>query len=256
MSRCVSGSVKILAFIFLFGKVVFPDSANGIEVVAKESAVSEIDNLKGFFVGVDAAYNHSILKNDETGGVYTLYASGKKRSVPGLGKTEGSLCRVGPSVNVGYSHFFGNYYLGLAGDVSFGNGRKSFVITDPDGGEGYETSIGGISYGLKAKGGYYLSGLKSVVYGITGVKWRDVSYRRYGDARFSSKAELRSPSFLLGLGFERPVCNKLSLSAEYECSWRSSSDRAFWKGDRLSVDFDVKQKFREHALKIGVKYHM
>lgn len=244
VSRCVS-SAKVLVFVSALRSVsVFADSNVGPE------------DLEGFFIGVDAAYNHSILKNDETGGTLTHYVNGRKEEIPGLGVVKKKRICIDPSINVGYSHFFGNWYLGFAGDVSFGNSRKSFVITDSDGDEGYEMRIGGVSYGLKAKGGYYLSGLKSVVYGIVGVKWRDASYRRYGDNKFSSEAELKNPSFSLGLGFERSICKKLSLSAEYEYSWRSSFDNTSDASGAFSLNMNIKQQLREHTLKIGVKYHI
>ena len=247
MSCCISGSVRGIAFMSALG--VFPIFADS-DVGTK--------NLEGFFIGVDAAYSHSSLKNDETGGVITLYADNTKEEIPESERVRSKHKRVhvDPSINIGYSHFFGNYYLGLAGDISFGNDRKSFVVTDSDDDEGYETRIGGVSYGIKAKGGYYLSGLKSVVYGVAGVKWRDASYRRYLADQFGSKAKLKSPSFLLGLGFEHSICKKLSLSAEYEYSWRSSSDNTLWKNGELCVDYNIKQKLREHALKVGVKYHI
>lgn len=245
MNRYMS-SAKVLVFVSALGAVsVFADSDMGPE------------DLEGFFIGVDAAYNHSSVENDETEGVFTHYANGRKEDMKGIGKVKSKRVRTEPSINVGYSHFFGNYYLGLAGDVSFGNGRKSFVITDSGGDEGYETRIGGVSYELKAKGGYYFKELNSVVYGIAGVKWRDVSYRHYGDGQFYSRARLRSPAFLLGLGFERPVYKKLSLSAEYEYSWRNSSGNTFWRDSAMSFDFPVKkQKLREHTLKVGVKCHV
>ncbi len=238
---------RFLALVFVFG--TFPVSADDH---------LDVKNLEGFYVGVDAVYSHADVKNDETEGVGTLYSDNSKSNVPDneLVKSKRSRCHIDPSVNIGYSHFFNNWYVGLAGDVSFGKNNKSFVITDPADDEGYESKISGVSYTLKAKGGYYFRGLNSVVYGIAGVKWREVSYMRYAADRLSSKAKLKSPSFLLGLGFERPICKKLSLSAEYEYSWRNSSDSALWKNEEGVADFNVRQRLREHSLKIGVKYHI
>lgn len=257
MGCCVSGSVKVLALVFLFGGMpVFADSTAEVEAAAGKSFASGINSLKGFFIGVDVAYSHSKVENDETGGVATSCDDGCEIDIPGLGKVRKKRIHVDPSVNVGYSHFFNNWYLGLAGDISFGNNRKSFVITDPNEDEGYEAKIGGISYGLKAKGGCYLGKLDSVVYGIAGVKWREVSYTRYGDGQlFDSKAKLKTPAFQLGLGFEKPIYKGLSLSAEYEYSWRSSSDNNSDADDFSSVNMNVKQRFREHTLRIGVKCH-
>jgi len=246
MGQRVSSS-RILASVFMLG--AFPALA--------ESNV-DIKDLEGLFVGVDVAYNHSSVKNNETGGVGM--SGNRKEDVPSdeLVKRERGRCFVDPSINIGYSHFFGNWYLGLAGDVSFGKNSKEFIMTDID--EGYEAKIDGISYGVKVKGGYYVSKLDSVVYGIVGVKWREVSYRRRVDDQLFSKAKLKNPSFLLGLGFERSVCKNLSLSAEYEYSWRNSSSNTLWKiGDdsvNYNVDYNVKQKLREHSLKVGFKYHI
>ena len=199
MSRC-KNAVKVLAFVYMF---------NSFPVLADSD--SAVKNLEGFFVGVDVAYNHSSVKNDETEGVATLYSDNSRINISDneLVKSKRRRCHIDPSVNIGYSHFFNNWYVGLAGDVSFGKNNKSFVITDSADDEGYESKISGVSYALKAKGGYYFRELNSVVYGIAGVKWREVSYRRYASDRFSSKAKLKSPSFLLGLGFEKPICKKL-----------------------------------------------
>ncbi len=244
MSRC-KDAVKVLTVVSMFG--VIPVSADNH---------SAVKNLGGFHVGIDAAYNHSSAKNDETKGVATLYYDNSQRNVPDdeLAKSKRSRCHIDPSINIGYSHFFNNWYVGLAGDVSFGKDNKNFVMIDDI--DGYETKTESVSYALKAKGGYYFSELNSVVYGIAGVKWREVSYKRYTDGEFFSKAKLKTPSFLLGLGFEKPICKKLSLSAEYEYSWRNSSDDSLWKNEDGVVDFNVRQRLREHSLKIGVKCHI
>lgn len=129
-------------------------------------------------------------------------------------------------------------------------------MTDSVSKVGYEAKIDGVSYSVKVKGGYYFGELSSVLYGIAGLRWRDVSYRNFVDGNFSSKSKLKTPIFVLGVGFEHPVCEKLSLSAEYECSWRSSSSRNDLTAYHLTLSTSMKQKVREHTVRIGVKYHI
>lgn len=244
MNRCVSGSVRGIAFMSALG--VFPIFADS-DVGTK--------NLEGFFIGVDAAYSHSSLRNDNAWAV--MYGMGRQigDGEPGSIYKNKRSC-VDPSVNIGYGRFFGNWYFGLAGDVSFGKSGNSYVVTDSVSKVGYEAKIDGVSYSVKVKGGYYFGELSSVLYGIAGLRWRDVSYRNFVDGNFSSKSKLKTPIFVLGVGFEHPVCEKLSLSAEYECSWRSSSSRNDLTAYHLTLSTSMKQKVREHTVRIGVKYHI
>ena len=242
MNRYMS-SVKVLVFMSALGAVsVFADSNVGPE------------DLEGFFIGVDAAYSHSSVKNGNA--LQDTYINGQKEeSEPGRIYKNKRSC-IDPSVSIGYGHFFNNWYLGLSGDVSFGKNGESYVVTDSSSKAGYEARIDGVSYEVKAKGGYYFSDFNSVIYGIAGLKWQNVSYRNFVDGKFSSKAKLKTPIFVLGIGFERSVYKKLSFSAEYEYSWRSSSDQIRWERGYVNVITDMKQKLRGHTVKVGVKYHI
>ena len=245
--------------VFLFGKTaVFADSGAEVENVANKSVVRGINNLKGFFVGVDVAYNHSSATHAP---VYAVVRDANDEQIIGSNelhsKYKHKRVRIDPSFNVGYSRFFNNWGVALAVDVSFGKSASQLVTVSKDPfDEGYEAKISGVSYAVKAKGGYCFSKLNSVVYGIAGVKWREVRFRNFLQDNFSSKAKLGSPSFLLGLGFEKPICKKLSVSAEYEYSWRNSSGSTRLSDVNFVTDVDVKQRLREHVLKIGVKYHI
>jgi len=243
MGQRVSSS-RILASVFMLG--AFPALA--------ESNV-DIKDLEGLFIGIDAAYNHSSVENDNAWAV--MYGIDGQR----VGEDKGSIyknkrCCVDPSVNIGYGRFFNGWYLGLSGDISFGKNGKSYIVTNSTLKTGYEAKVDGISYSVKAKGGYYFNDLNSVIYGIAGLKWKNVSYRNFVDGEFSSKSKLKAPIFVLGIGFERPVCKKLSLSAEYEYSWRNSSSQNDLTEYHFTLSTNMKQKLKEHTVKVGVKYHI
>lgn len=161
-------------------------------------------------------------------------------------------------LNVGYSYFCNSWYLGAAGEVSFGaNGKKSVVLDEifPT-----KSKISGFSTAIKLEGGYYFKDLNAVIYGIAGLKWRNVEMQYdYDDKTFfaiGSKAKLSTPLYTVGIGVERPIYKKLSVSAEYEYTWRNSKDTSKLKPNNIPICFYIKQRMREHGFKIGIKYHI
>lgn len=161
-------------------------------------------------------------------------------------------------MNIGYSYLHENWYLGAAGEFSFGENAKKFVIID----EGLLTKskIFGFSSAFKLKSGYYFKDLNAVIYGIAGLKWRNVeiqyNYDEESVSAVGSKAKLTTPLYTVGIGIERPIYNKLSVSAEYEYTWRNSKGTSKLRPNEVPVCFYIKQRMREHSFKIGIKYHI
>lgn len=247
MSRCVS-SVKVIMFVSALGSVsVFADG----DVDTKD--------LKGFFVGVDAVYSRVSAKHDLSDSGY--FDGNLRRPDNDLYANKHSRICFDPSVNVGYLHRFGNWYAGLSADISLGvRGKRTFGM---DRSEGY-SKISGTSYAVKLRGGYYFKEINSLVYVITGVKKRDVDFyfsmrnpniRKYVES--NTKAKLKNPLFVVGLGIEHPISKGFSWSAEYEYAWRNSTDEARenYKKSDVYAYATARQSLREHSVKIGLKYH-
>lgn len=248
MNRYSGSSVKVLTVVAAFGALpAFADSSLLVENV---EVVESPEAFEGFSIGLDALYSHVSVDHEVVSwGELNGGVRAENPDVKGVAKR--SRCRIDPSLNLGYSRVINNWYMGVAADVSFGsNKEKKFKVSGVNQ-EIWTSKISGMSYGIKAKGGFYFPKLKSVVYGIAGVKWVDVDACIKG----GSKAKLKSPAFLVGAGVERKLCKEFTVSAEYEYAWRNSSDTAFNKdkGDTMYTDFD--QKLRGHAVKVGVKYH-
>ncbi len=167
-------------------------------------------------------------------------------------------CVADVSINVGYSYFYENWYLGVGGEVSFGKNGEKFVTFDED--YPTESKISGFSSEARLKGGYYFKDLNAVVYGIAGLKWRNVemqynfSYRTV--SAIGSKAKLSTPLYAVGIGIERPIYKKVSFSVEYEYIWRSSKDTSEVKPNGTPFRFYIKQRLKEHSFKVGIKYHI
>lgn len=242
---------RVLALVFMFG--AFPALAESSE---------GIKNLEGFFVGVDAVYRHAKVGHDvwDNGIIYP----NRKTWHDGEQYNAWHRCAdLVPSVNVGYSYFCNNWYVGLSADVAFGKKTEGDITLSRANGH---SKLGGISYGIKAKGGYYFEDLNSVIYGIAGVKWRNADFRvamsnpllrKYETS--STSLKLNNPLFVVGVGIERPIYQKLSFSAEYEYAWRNSKGDALadYANGNLKVGTfaKTKQSLKEHSFKIGLKYH-
>ena len=245
MTSYTGSSMKMLAIVAAFGALpAFADSGLLIENVRVAEGA---EAFEGFFFGLDALYSHARVDHEVLSwGAFMNDGRHEDPAVKGVAKR--SRCRIDPSLNFGYSRVINGWYMGLAADISFGENKESkFKFSDVV----WTSKIGGMSYGIKAKGGFYSPRLKSAIYGIAGIKWRDISAHIEG----GSKAKLKSPAFFVGAGFERKLCKKLTMSAEYEYSWRNSGNTVFDKAGNLTMYTDFDQKLRDHTVKVGVKYH-
>lgn len=247
MSRYTGSSMKVLVVVAAFGSFsAFADSI----LVENVEITKGAEAFEGFSIGLDALYSHVNVDHEVVS--CGELDDGVRAGNPAVkGVVKRSRCRIDPSLNLGYSRVVNNWYIGVAADVSFGkNKEKKFKVSGVDQ-EIWTSKISGMSYGIKAKGGCYFPKLKAVVYGIAGIKWIDVDACIKG----GSKAKLKNPSFLMGAGVERKLCDKFTVSAEYEYAWRNSSDTALNKGNDVTMYTDFDQKLRGHSVKIGVKYH-
>ncbi len=216
----------------------------------------------GFSVGLDLIYHMTEVKHQDAVSVLKFIDQKNQvgeRSTSGTESAMHKRYRFDPAINLGYSYFRKGFYAGLSGDVAFGdkNRRSQSFFGDAIA----KTKIDGISYGVKAKLGGYIRGIKSVVYAIAGVKWRNIEFQYYvkddktNKEELGSKAKLKTPTFVVGAGFDRLIRDKWSLTGEYEYSWRNSTDSSVVSNEVGSSTVNVSQRLREHSLRIGVKYH-
>ncbi len=254
MNKCVNSSVKVIACLAAFG--AFPVFAEGdVAAQTKVNTGCCAEALKGFTVGADVIYSHAAAKHEEletkiAGVVGNVDVAGNDNSYSSL---EHKRAGLDPSVNIGYTHVYKNWYVGVAGEFAFGVKSKR---NSDFGGAKVDTEIGRTSYGLKVKGGYFVNDLKSAIYGIAGIKWRDVKFRFNVDEDKGTDAKLKRPLYVIGVGVERPVYKKLSVSAEYEYAWRNSKDTSTVDLTSGSASLYAKQRLNEHSFRVGVKYHV
>ncbi|MCR4623058.1 MAG: porin family protein [Alphaproteobacteria bacterium] len=243
MNRYLESSVKVLALGAIFGTM--PASAES--VVVDQVVADCVTGLKGVTVGADIVYSYADAKYEQTGGNFV----GRDNKYDSL---KHKRCCIDPSINIGYTHIHNGWYMGVSGEASFGaNSERNsdFGIRSK-----LDTEIERASYGLKLKGGYFIKDLKSAVYGIIGIKYRDVKFSlNINDAK-GSGAKLKRPLYVIGLGTEYPICKKISVSAEYEYVWRNSEDTSTLKVANRTVSLRAKQRLNEHNIRIGVKCHI
>ncbi|MCR4623638.1 MAG: porin family protein [Alphaproteobacteria bacterium] len=240
--RCLAVAIMISGTFSVFAK----EDANKTSDTTK---VEEMDTLKGFIIGVDLVYSHSEAKHNE----FVSQYGWTNKSIPG--EIQHKRCNIDPSLNIGYTFFYNNWYIGVAGEISPGseNEKNSFLHSDRITGDTTSnTKISGFSGGIKIKSGYYLNDLKSVAYGIAGIKWKNINLRSNVNGVSGSKANLKKPSFAVGVGLEKPIGKNLSVSAEWEHIWQNSSDRSA----NTPASLRTKQRLSEHDFKIGMKYYI
>ena len=250
MNLYLKSSVKVLALGAIFGALpAFAESE-----VVDQTATNCAEGLEGFTVGADIVYSHAAAKHEQLVGTWKASdnsAGGDNRYDP----LEHRRCCFDPSINVGYIHLYNSWYMGVSGEVSFGaNSERNSNFGEVS--KTVDTEVGRASYGLKLKGGYFIQDLKSAIYGIIGVKYRDVKFRYNVDGVQGSNAKLKKPLYVIGLGTEHPVCKKISVSAEYEYTWRNSEDTSVVNLKAGTESLRAKQRLNEHSIRIGVKCHI
>lgn len=261
----MKSSAKVLTFLLVmapsFAQADAAEKVDTANTKCSEGCPGRVFN--GFSVGIDLIYHMTEVKHQDAGSYSTVSAvvdgdhvdldSGKSPT-PGTAFAMHKRYRFDPAVNIGYSYFYKGFYAGLAGDVAFGDkNRRSQGFFVPE--TLAKTKTDGISYGVKAKFGGYIRGVKSVVYAIAGVKCRDITFQYNAENELGSKAKLKQPSFVVGVGFDRVIRDKWSLTGEYEYSWRNSTDNSVMNYKDGKAVVNVSQRLREHSLRIGVKYH-
>lgn len=249
MNRYIKTSVKVIAVMMAFG--AFPAFA-GSDVAVENTQIKCTDALKGFTVGADLVYNHAKATHEQLDA--TLTTAGATGHDNEFDKVEHKRCCFDPSINIGYTHTYKNWYMGAAGEISFGkNSKRTTVLAE---GMDADSKIDSTAYGLKIKGGYFIKDLKTAIYAIAGIKWRDVKFRFNVGSTKGSDAKLKRPLYVLGVGIERPIYKKLSVSAEYEYAWRKSDATSTVSSATGTASLFAKQRLNDHNFKIGVKYHI
>lgn len=249
MNQYLKSSVKVLALGAIFGTLpAFAES-----VVVDQAVADSATGLEGVTVGADIIYSYADAKHEQLVGTWKANDN-SRGSDSKYDPLSHKRCCIDPSINIGYTHLYNSWYMGASGEVSYG--ANSERNSDFGGGSKVDTEIGRASYGLKLKGGYYIKDLKSAIYGIIGIKYRDVKFSfNVGDAKGSS-AKLKKPLYVIGLGAEHPVCKKISVSAEYEYVWRNSEDTSIVNLKAGMASLRAKQRLNKHNIRIGVKCHI
>ena len=235
------------------------------------------NSLSGTSIGFNLAYNYSDVKHHfyrcdwrsksrYQEGIYEELWRGQDCDVPIKQKR----CSIDPAISIGYSFLKNNWYFGVIGEISFGKSRKRLIPFSYY----FDAifTISGFCGGIKAMCGYYFNDINTLIYGITGMKWRKVetqiNYKDEGKSRydavdyrsreiyfFGPKEKLTCPLFVIGTGIERLFCEKLSIFAEYEYTWMNPTATAVTT--RFGVyEFKKKERLKEHSFRLGVKYHI
>lgn len=241
-------------------------------------AVEQVEQSKiltGALVGVSLLYSHSDLKSDPYdfsphfspnflshskccfGADFDKALIDSHKFELPAGRKQ--YCKIAPAVSFGYSFRRGNWYFGAIGEVSFGKNSKNYEVFNRR--LSLESEISGFSGAFKLKGGYYFADPNILGYGIAGMKWRKVKTQfHYSDEEnlvFSgTKSKLTNPQFILGVGTECPIYEKLSVFAEYEYAWRTSTETDVMTGVNGVYEHQMKQKLKEHSFKLGVNYYI
>lgn len=254
----MKSSTKVLLFLLMIspGFSQADASVKKVDVAKKCSKKCPGYVYNGFSVGLDLIYHMTEVKHQDAGSYATVnnLLDTAVDPTPGTAFAMHKRYRFDPAVNVGYSYFNKGFYAGLTGEIAFGDKNRrsqSFFVKDTLA----KTKTDGIAYGVKAKCGGYIRGVKSVVYAIAGVKCRDITFQYNVENELGSKAKLKQPSFVVGVGFDRVIRDKWSLTGEYEYSWRNSTDDSVLNYKDGKAVVNVSQRLREHSLRIGVKYH-
>lgn len=217
-----------------------------------------VRELEGVSIGVDVGYRNSNIKNRQYAKEFIFMNGGLSYIDDTAEQVKHSCWTPDVSLNVGYSHFFKNWYLGISGEVALGENNKKFVVLDED--FPTESKISGFSGAIKLKGGYYFKNWNTMICGIAGLRLRKAemqyNYDNKAVSAKGSKAKLSSPLCIVGVGIERPIYKKLSFSAEYEYAWGKSRGTSSVNANNIPVCFYVKQSLEEHSFKIGIKYHI
>lgn len=228
------------------------------QVQAEEEAVNTASkDLTGFNVGVDLMQTWATARNFTNEGV-AVRTNGQRipSNTPGFSKVKGS--EFGAAVNLGYSYKFDNDFLvGLSGEVAFGKTEKK-TIDNAFRNFSENGKINGCSYALKAKGGYYLSSLKTAAYAIAGVKWQKSDFRLVHPGDFE-RVKSNKVMPVLGVGLERKLCGGLSACLEYEYFWRKSdvnSNARNLPAGAASATQKYKTTLHGSSVRVGCKYYM
>lgn len=228
------------------------------QVQAEEEAVNTASkDLTGFNVGVDLMQTWATARNFTNEG-WAVRPSGQTvhDTTSGFSKVKGS--EFGAAVNLGYSYKFDNNFLvGLSGEVAFGKTEKK-TIDNAFRNLSENGKINGCSYALKAKGGYYLSSLKTAAYAIAGVKWQKSDFQNVSQFNFE-RVKSNKVMPVLGVGLERKLCGGLSACLEYEYFWRKSDVNSS-AGNPPAVLTSATQKYKTtlhgNSVRIGCKYYV
>lgn len=218
------------------------------------------NSLSGTSIGLNLAYNYSDIKHHFYRCDHTVFPdpwTGLWRKIDADELFKQKYHSIDPAISVGYSFLRNNWYLGMVGEVSFGKSRKR---SEPINDYFYSVfSTSEFSQGIKVVGGYYFNDLNALVYGIAGLKWQNietqVNYHGKKVDFLGYREKLTCPLFVIGTGIERLVCEKLSIFAEYEYTWRNSTNTP--QTSRILIyKFKMKEHFKEHSFRLGVKYHI
>lgn len=218
------------------------------------------NSLSGTTIGFNLSYNHLDVNHHLYRCDHTVFPdpwTGLWRRIDGDEFFKQRYSKLDPAISVGYSFFKNNWYLGIFGEFSFGKSRKkSEFINDYF----YSVfSISGFSQGIKVKGGYYFDELSTLVYGIAGLKYRNVdtqvNYQGEKVDFLGLREKMVTPLFVIGTGIERLICEKLSIFAEYEYTWRNSTNTP--QASRILIyKFRMKEHFKESSFRLGFRYHI
>lgn len=230
-------------------------------------ALSQIKSSKffsGSFFGFGLASRNTHTENDVTCVMRPFLPNAwivldeNKFNLPSIDKTYQS---IDPVMSLGYAFSRNNWYFGIIGEISLG--RRKTTYKDLYNKLSATSELSGFSSSLKLKAGYHFTNSNILAYGLAGLKWQNQNVQIRFHCQdvdipdfYGSKVKLSNPIWIVGLGIERPIRNKLSMFAQYEYSWKTSKSVDTLKGYKGTDDFYIKQQLKEHCFKFGLNYYI
>jgi len=218
-------------------------AATGASMAADAVAADPVAapyNWTGFYAGVHGGYSW--------GNGDGAYPNAIVRFETAYPEAQGGLL----GVQVGYNHQWGNWVLGLEGDLSYSWADGSSVIEDfPDGGDAGGRTDSEFNYlaSITGRAGYALD--RTLLYAKAGIGFTRLEINDFDTPNsFNARGSKTLTGWTIGGGVEHALTDKWSVKGEYQF-YRFSGD--------IAVDDPIPFRtyegdFNVHAVKIGLNY--
>lgn len=161
-----------------------------------------------------------------------------------LGKTSGMY-----GLHLGWRTYIDKSFHGVEFSFKDSNGEGNYKIGTL-GGSFYTNE----SYELSYKGGYEFTP-KTYLTGRVGYGWVDVEHSISGSSRIRNGTFGETLNiFILGAGIEHAITSNINVTAEYNYRFGDDTEKRHMYLNNSGKYTDIKGKFTDHSLLIGINY--